>query len=372
MEERKDKKMEERKEDKKMEERKEDKKIGICFNGESGKLRYICEKKLSEGTFGKVYLARDPYGFQVALKQIPYYKLSQNPKLKDYLRREFEIIHPLNNIHVTKEYASFSTQHNIYTAMEYSNGGSLEEYLDSQRGGRISSLKELQDITQQITAGLSYLHSESKDKKPLSHRDLKPKNIVLHYPEENKSKKIVKLIDFDLVKKTERVAHDGNTMGIGTPMYMSPEMELGHKYSLKTDLWALGVIIYLMLFGIEPYRDTINYFSKILISEDNHLMEPPPIYANITQELGNLISKLLIYEDKGRLSADQVLNHEFFKMEIEESTPAIVDILMLEENIQKEYLLAAKRGGKYLENVSLEVFHSNNQNPRLALLILKQ
>lgn len=96
----------------------------------------------------------------------------------------------------------------------------------------------------------------------------------------------------------------------GTPAYVAPEVLEGKGYDLKVDCWSLGVIIYVMLCGFPPFYDEDNEKMFELIKQGQYDF-PSPFWDEISSSAKDLISKLLVTDPKKRLSAEEVLQHEW-------------------------------------------------------------
>ncbi len=124
----------------------------------------------------------------------------------------------------------------VVIASEYVAGGSLHEWMQAQ-GGKAPSLEEIVTLTNGILSGLDYLHRVG-----LTHRDLKPENVLLQDG-------IPRLTDFGLARVLKSGVRTANISG--TPRYMAPETFSG-SYSIASDLWAVGVLLYELLSGGVP------------------------------------------------------------------------------------------------------------------------
>jgi serine/threonine protein kinase len=135
------------------------------------------------------------------------------------------------------------TQNNIYFFLEYCNQGDLEK-LAKQRG----KLPEAEALVyfKQIVSGCKYLYDQN-----VIHRDLKPENILMH-------NNTCKIADFGFAKCIEEDKKDTASHGtaVGTPYFMSPQILSGDEYSMKCDVWSLGIMFYYILFGILPWKDS--------------------------------------------------------------------------------------------------------------------
>ena len=126
------------------------------------------------------------------------------------------------------------------------------------------------------------------------HRDLKPENILMH-------NKTLKLSDFGLSKK----AIDTNSY-LGTVLYMSPELFNNQTYSIKNDIWSLGIILYEMLFGIHPFKhNKITSLYSYVKQDFNNLIFP----FKISDLCEDLIRNLLVYDQNKRFSLREINQH---------------------------------------------------------------
>jgi len=190
----------------------------------------------------------------------------------------------------------------------------------------------------QICHTIAYLHSKN-----VCHRDLKLENILLMEPGPNS---LVKVTDFGLSKQF----NSSNILEsyVGTPIYMAPEViscrfsETSTSYSCKADCWSLGVMLYMLLCGHQPFNETIrkNLFSVIQSGE----FEPMTgsCWSNVTPVAKDLVRKLLDTNPVTRLSAEQVIKHEWFTSDMEVVTrarevmglEAVVDNFVLGESFK--------------------------------------
>ena len=138
------------------------------------------------------------------------------------------------------------------------------------------------------------------------HRDLKLENILI---KKENGQNIIKLTDYGCSKRLLSLSNYGNTAGIGTVVYMAPEILKGEEYNYKADLWSIGIIIYRLYFGKFPFpglekQALINYIEKY----GNKLIKKTE-----NGELDDLIKRLLEKDISKRLKWDEYLNHNFFK-----------------------------------------------------------
>uniref|UniRef100_A0A8C1NP63 Serine/threonine-protein kinase DCLK2 n=1 Tax=Cyprinus carpio TaxID=7962 RepID=A0A8C1NP63_CYPCA len=150
-----------------------------------------------------------------------------------------------------------------------------------------------------LAAALKYLHRMC-----IVHRDIKPENLlVCEYPNGIKS---LKLGDFGLATVVEGPLYTV----CGTPTYVAPEIISESGYGLKVDIWAAGVITYILLCGFPPFRSEKNLqedlFDQILVG---HLEFPSPFWDNITDSAKDLIGHMLQVNVEARYTAEDVLSH---------------------------------------------------------------
>jgi len=202
--------------------------------------RYEVVKELGRGTMGVVYQAHDPQiDRMVALKILrPDRVVSQDFVLR--FLREAKAIGRISHPNIVTVYDVGQDHGTIYIAMEYLEGRPLNEVIK----GKILPVEEAVAICTQVANALGYAHG-----KGITHRDIKPSNIIL--TPDNQTK----LTDFGIARIEDPDAAQQTQAGdiLGTPVYMAPEQVLGQKADGRTDLYALGVIIYEMVVGKRPF-----------------------------------------------------------------------------------------------------------------------
>ena len=300
---------------------------------------------IGTGSFGTVYLAQNLYTKEkVAIKKIIKSKedyLSDNEILD-----EIEILKNLEHPDIVKIIEFYNTEEAFYIVNEYCEYGELYDQVNNE-------LSEIQIcvIFRQILSGLAYLHSNN-----VAHRDLKLENIMISDIEYVKIKKEkyfdIKIIDFG----TARI-FDKNKIGkaiVGSCYYIAPEV-LKKNYNIECDLWSAGVILYMLLVGIPPFDGSTD--SQIISKVKKGIFnKKPKKYINASNEIKDLISKLLIYDPKKRLTAIQALQHPWFN---------VTNWTLLYYNIPKkgiiqciQNLLSYKIKSKFEELVLAYIIHN--------------
>ncbi|VEU24045.1 DEKNAAC105109 [Brettanomyces naardenensis] len=242
---------------------------------------YRILQEIGSGSFGKVYLGYHKFlRIKVCLKRGP--RDPEDAQGSDNTMREFYYLkefgrHP----HVTKLYEVIFTEKYVYLVLEYYPDGDLFDYL--RKRNRIPADESLKIFTQ-LAGAVYYMHRNG-----CCHRDLKLENVLLD------SKFNVKLSDFGFTREIPLVGNSGGRATLteicGTEAYMAPELIMKKPYSgIKTDMWALGVILYTMVAGEMPFDDSLptdQLEGEILNDEPNY---DRPCFAG----LPDLVSTLTV------------------------------------------------------------------------------
>jgi len=201
--------------------------------------RFVIERLLGTGGMGAVYLARDEQlGEQVALKVIAGLALL-DPNAADRLRRETTLARKISHPNVVRMHDLGEEHGLLFVSMEYVAGESLAARI--KRLGAIPA-SQLRPIALQLCEGLAAAHGCG-----IIHRDLKPANILIDGHER------VKLIDFGIARSEINAGMTATNMVIGTPDYMAPEQVKGGALDARTDVYALGAVLYHALTGRPPF-----------------------------------------------------------------------------------------------------------------------
>ncbi|MBO9309817.1 MAG: serine/threonine protein kinase [Chloroflexi bacterium] len=220
--------------------------------------QYEIIAKLGVGGMATVYRARQAsMDRDVAVKVIRA-DLMEDENLVARFRNEARLIASLQHLHILKVF-DYGNQDNIlYLVMELLEGGSLGRLL--RQSGSLP-LKLAVRMLDQISAALDYAHGRG-----IIHRDLKPDNVLLDQQQN------AFLTDFGIAKMLGDTLNRTRTgMVMGTPAYMAPELWHGQAADARTDVYALGVMLYEMLTGVSPFRAETPY--QIM---HRHIYEPPP------------------------------------------------------------------------------------------------
>lgn len=261
-------------------------KITLPEVNQIGSYRIIDE--IGEGAFGKVYLARHVL---LNVKVVLKCGLIDDPNIV----REVYYHRQLKHKHIVKLYEVIKTESHLWLVLEYCEGNELFFYIYEQR--RVE-YKKCQELFFQIILAIKYVHSLN-----LAHRDLKLENILLA----DKEKTVIKLTDFGFVREFNPYSRHFLSTVCGTTVYMAPEVLQSIKYlGFQIDIWALGVILYTMLYGRMPFDEDDDLKTKYKI-----INEEPPYYDTIPPETIALIQRMLSKDPSNRPNLNEILNSPF-------------------------------------------------------------
>ncbi|MEZ6060674.1 MAG: serine/threonine-protein kinase [Planctomycetaceae bacterium] len=219
---------------------------------------FILERQIGVGGMGVVYLATYPKtGKKVAVKILSP-ALTADQKLLSRFEREIDILKRLDCPNIVKYYGGGTENQQRYYAMQYIDGGSLQDVL--KKRGKLSWEQAIH-VGRQVCTALEHAHNAG-----IIHRDLKPGNLFLT------SKGRLMLGDFGIARDTEATALTAAGKTVGTYAYMAPEqIQGGHPISRKTDIYALGCLLFEVLTGETPFQGS-NAAEMLL----QHLNDEPP------------------------------------------------------------------------------------------------
>jgi len=291
--------------------------------------RYELISELGRGGMATVYRAHDPFfGRDVAVKLLPR-EFLHDPTFKARFEREAKTIAALEHSAIVPVHDFGEEEGQPFLVMRYMSGGSLVNRLE---GGPLS-FEDISTIISRIATGLDEAH-----KKGMIHRDLKPGNILFD------SHGDAFLSDFGIVKLTQETATFTGTGIIGTPAYMSPEQARGDPdLDPRSDVYALGVILFEMLSGKPPYEADTPMGLAV-----KHITEPVPSILEAKPDLPPtfelMIKRALAKEPEDRYASAGELAVEFAEMVAAERRYARAPIPTLIEGppeAPKEALLEA-------------------------------
>ena len=259
-------------------------------------------KDLGSGSYGSVYKAKNLVMDNiVAIKMIE--KVQENMVDDLEIKNEVNILKTLSHPNIVKIYEFFDTAIYYYIVTEYCKNGELFSYITN-----VYNENQLSVLFYQVFSGLCYLHE-----KKILHRDLKLENIMVSEKEKDLATGDeyfwIKIIDFGTAKIFEKNKTEKTV--IGSSYYIAPEV-LRQKYNEKCDTWSVGVILFMTLAGFAPFDgdNDEEIIRRIKLGKYN---KNDQRYVKHSQEVKDLVSKLLEKNIDKRLSAKEALNHPWFE-----------------------------------------------------------
>ncbi|XP_051223645.1 CBL-interacting protein kinase 5 [Lolium perenne] len=257
--------------------------------------RYELGRMLGQGTFAKVYHARNLASNQsVAIKVIDKEKVLRVGMIEQ-IKREISIMRLVRHPNVVQLHEVMASKSKIYFAMEYVRGGELF--------GRVARGRLKEDAArkyfQQLIGAVDFCHSRG-----VYHRDLKPENLLV---DEHGN---LKVSDFGLSALKECQKQDGLLhTTCGTPAYVAPEIINKKGYDgEKADIWSCGVILFVLLAGYLPFQDSnlMEMYRKISRGDVRY----PQWF---TSDARKLLPRLLDPNPNTRITMDKLIEHPWFK-----------------------------------------------------------
>ena len=235
------------------------------------------EAELGSGAMGVVYRGvQEGKDRQVAIKVIANEQIGKG-KAFERFEREAEILEQFRHPNIVRYIARGKSGGTFYYAMEYVSGPTLDKVL---RDRGVIPWRKVAAIGIQLCEALQYSHDHG-----VIHRDLKPSNLMLTETGQ------LKLTDFGIAKDldaTEQLTGTGRTLG--TAAYMAPEQIRGTpEISHKTDLYALGTVLYQMLTGDAPFTG-----ASAVVMMHMHMNEPPPRASKKVEEIPKALDELIV------------------------------------------------------------------------------
>ncbi len=269
----------------------------VQHNKGSIKDNYKIQEKIGSGAFGKVYKVLHRRTQQTrAMKVVKIDTINYQDDDKRFLK-EIEMLSQLDHPNIIKIYEYYSDDLHYYVITEIARGGEL--YEEIFKSGQLTE-KDAAEIMKQLLSVVCYIHSRG-----ILHRDLKPENILLETRKKNRTEMNIKIIDFgnsNYFDKSTKLS-----LRVGTPYYMAPEV-LKSNYDNKCDIWSCGVIMYVILSGAPPFDGSDDHAITELVKRGKYNFDGEE-WDIISDDAKNLISKMLTYDPKERIPAEECLKH---------------------------------------------------------------
>ncbi|XP_061903287.1 serine/threonine-protein kinase DCLK1 [Entelurus aequoreus] len=259
---------------------------------------YEVGRQVGDGNFAVVHECRRRLdGQTLAVKIVERQRLVGREHV---LQNELSLLGSLRHPRIVRLLAHHHTAAHAYLVMELAGGGDLFEAI-TRRGSFPETEAGL--MVSDISEALKYIHRRS-----VVHRDLKPENLLIVHAAAGITR--LKLADFGLAM----VVTEPVFTICGTPTYVAPEILWETGYGVEVDMWALGVVLYILLCGFAPFRSRDRDQEELFgIIKQGQLHFLPPYWNSISTEAKDLVTGLLRLDPADRMTAEQSLQHPWLR-----------------------------------------------------------
>ncbi|XP_065358246.1 serine/threonine-protein kinase GL21140 [Calliphora vicina] len=257
--------------------------------------RYVLGQIIGDGNFAIVLKCKDRQnGLAYALKIIDKSKCKGK---EHYIDDEVRVMKKLSHPYIISLIMDVDQQANMYLVLEYVSGGDLFDAIT-----RVTRFSEDQSrvMIKHLASAMAYLHSMS-----IVHRDIKPENLLVELDDKGNVIEL-KLADFGLACEVTEPLF----AVCGTPTYVAPEILMETGYGLKIDVWAAGIILYILLCGFPPFVSPDNQQEPLFDAIISGIYEfPDPYWSGIGNGVRDLIANMLQSDPDVRFTSEDILDH---------------------------------------------------------------
>lgn len=258
---------------------------------------YQLSKKLGEGGFSVVFEGvskTDMNGTTYAIKIVEKSKLRDVPSDGITVTNEIKILQSISHPNVVKIFDTYEDHEHIYLILEEIHGGELFDHIEKKSN---YCERDARDFLFTIMSTVDYLHNMH-----IVHRDLKSENLLLTSAHDNAG---IKLIDFGFATYA---TSETLTDSLGSPNFAAPEIIRSDPHGKPVDIWAIGVIAFILLTGYYPFDDLcpLKLMRQII---NGKVVFPDEFWATISDDAKDFISRCLTINSVLRLTASEALRH---------------------------------------------------------------
>jgi serine/threonine protein kinase len=272
---------------------------------------HISKKKIGSGMQGSVYEGtareKDSSGEKVAIKETHIGAMNKNSgERRKEAYAELETLSRMRHPNIVQLIAAYQTSSELQLVMEKIDGKGLISYLvecDEKLASGAQTEKEQREekfsLMRQLCDAVAHVHARN-----VCFRDLQPENVMIT----NQEPRQVKLIDFGRAVVLKRKDHmEGNLQPMGTSLFQAPEVEKRCEYGQASDMWAVGVFLYLLISNKMPFSRTVEGVYAVLRGSYE------PFDETFNKQARSLVSKLLVVNPSSRMNAAQVNQHKYLR-----------------------------------------------------------
>lgn len=275
--------------------------------------RYQIQAHMAQGGMSDIYRAFDLVNRREVVIKVPDQSMLGDPAQYERFQREMEVMDTLNHPAILKGLGSGKYNRIPFLVTEYVNGKSLRDVIDSSAPLPVD---QTLDLVRKVADGMAYCHQND-----VIHRDLKPENIFIT----ELNQPVIMDFGLALTKGAHRVTYSNLSATMGTPDYMSPEQIDGKRGDQRTDIYALGVILFEMLTGNPPFTGDS---SMVVMSQ--HLNNLPPrvdsINKSVSESIAAIVAKCLQKDPAERFESMEALVDAI-------DHPEAVDVRILDQKL---------------------------------------
>ena len=271
--------------------------------------RYRIEQIIGRGGMGVVYRATDTQLDEiVAIKTLPGGVMQRSAEDLERFKREIRLARKITHRNVLRTYDYGEADGVYFISMEFVRGYALSELVSEAEKHQLAPRLAM-GIARQVCRGLQTAHEQG-----IIHRDIKPQNVLIDHRGE------IKLMDFGIARMAE--APEAMTQAgliVGTPHYMSPEQVQGRQLDPRSDVYAVGVLLYEMLVGQRPFESSS--LTGVLTAHITEAPRPPiEIRPEIGREINAIVMRCLSKDAQQRYADAGELLHDLDQVQV--SAPA--------------------------------------------------
>jgi serine/threonine protein kinase len=224
-------------------------------------------------------------------------KMMHGHQYKAWMMNEFEMMNVLHHPRLIRLVEVYDSRDQMTLISELATGGELLDVITSEK--YITEI-EIARIIQQILEGIEYMHSKS-----IGHLSLTPCDVLFSRPGGSE----IKICDFSLARRIVGVVK----MEYGQPEYVAPEIVNGEGATFASDMWSIGIITYLILSGVSPFRgqNDRETLQRIQMGDIDFDFE---LWQNVSREAKHFVANLLVYKPEERMSVRQALAHPWLQI----------------------------------------------------------